>query len=60
MFTAFQKDGLQNPAVGARYRHDILAPARMLEPDVLVKNFLGRPMSPEAYYADLGIKVDAR
>jgi hypothetical protein len=30
----------------------------MLEPDVLVKNFLGRPMSPQAYYADLGIKVD--
>jgi len=60
LFTAFQKDGLQNPAVGARYRQDILAPARMLEPDVLVKNFLGRPMSPEAYYADLGIKVDAK
>jgi thimet oligopeptidase len=60
MFTAFQKDGLQNPAVGARYRKDILAPARMLEPDVLVKNFLGRPMSPDAYYADLGIKVDAK
>ena len=60
MFTAFQKDGLQNPAVGARYRKDILAPARMLEPDVLVTNFLGRPMSPDAYYADLGIKVDAR
>ena len=60
MFTAFQKDGLQNPAVGARYRKDILAPARMLEPDVLVKNFLGRPMKPDAYYADLGIKVDAR
>ena len=60
MFTAFQKDGLQNPAVGARYRKDILAPARMLEPDVLVKSFLGRPMSPDAYYADLGIKVDAK
>ena len=60
MFTAFQKDGLQNPAVGARYRKDILAPARMLEPDVLVKNFLGRTMKPDAYYADLGIKVDAK
>ena len=60
MFTAFQKDGLQNPAVGARYRREILAPARSLEPDVLVKNFLGRPMKPDAYYADLGIKVDSK
>ena len=46
--------------MGARYRKEILAPARMLEPDVLVKNFLGRPMKPDAYYADLGIKVDAK
>ena len=60
MFTAFQKDGLQNPAVGARYRKEILAPARSLEPDVLVRNFLGRPMKPDAYYADLGIAVDGK
>jgi len=60
LFTAFQKDGLQNAAVGLRYRQDILAPARMQEPDVLVKKFLGRPMSPEAFYADLGIKGDGK
>ncbi|MBW8756238.1 MAG: Zn-dependent oligopeptidase [Burkholderiales bacterium] len=60
LFTAFQKDGLQNPAVGLRYRRDILAPARLQEPDVLVKKFLGRPMSPEAFYADLGIKGEAK
>ncbi len=60
MFTAFEKDGLENPKVGLRYRHDILEPARAEEPDVLVKRFLGRPMSPNAYYADLGIKVDSK
>jgi thimet oligopeptidase len=60
LFTAFQKDGLQNAAVGMRYRRDILAPARMQEPDVLVRKFLGRPMSPEAFYADLGIKGEAK
>jgi len=59
MFTAFQKDGLQNPAVGKRYRDEILAPARTFEPDVLVQRFLGRPMKPDAFYADLGMKVDA-
>ena len=60
LFTAFQKGGLQNAEVGMRYRRDILAPARMQEPDVLVRKFLGRPMSPEAFYADLGIKGDAK
>ncbi len=60
MFTAFQKDGLQNPAVGMRYRKEILAPARTFEPDVLVRRFLGRPMKPDAFYADLGMKVDGR
>jgi thimet oligopeptidase len=60
LFTAFQKGGLQNPAVGMRYRDEILAPAREFEPDVLVQKFLGRPMTPDAYYADLGIRIDGR
>ncbi|MEP6505875.1 MAG: M3 family metallopeptidase, partial [Betaproteobacteria bacterium] len=54
LFTAFRKDGLQNADVGLRYRREILAPARMVEPDVLVKNFLGRPMKPDAFYEELG------
>ena len=60
MFTAFQKDGLQNPAVGMRYRTEILSPARTFEPDVLVQRFLGRAMKPDAFYADLGMKVDGK
>lgn len=55
MFTAFAQGGLESPAVGARYRSSILAPARTYEPDVLVRNFLGRPMSPDAFYAEFGI-----
>ena len=50
MFTAFQKGGLENPAVGARYRKDILEPARTFEPDVEVQRFLGRPMNADAFY----------
>jgi thimet oligopeptidase len=50
MFTAFQKGGLDNPEVGMRYRTTILAPGRMYDPNVEVKNFLGRPMSPDAFY----------
>jgi thimet oligopeptidase len=55
MFTAFQKGGIESPVVGARYRSTILQPARTLEPDVEVQNFLGRPMSPAAFYAIFGI-----
>ncbi len=55
MFSAFKNSGLDDPAVGLRYREDILAPARTYEPDAEVARFLGRPMSPTAFYAELGI-----
>ena len=52
MFTAFLNGGLENPAVGMRYRRDILQPARTYDPDVEVKRFLGRAMNPNAFYAE--------
>ncbi len=55
IFTRFQKEGLENPAVGMAYRKDILEPGATEEPDVLVQNFLGRPMNPDAFYQDIGI-----
>jgi thimet oligopeptidase len=55
LFSAFKAAGLEDPAVGQRYRADILAPARTYEPDAEVTTFLGRPMSPTAFYAELGI-----
>ncbi len=55
MFTAFQAGGLENPAVGARYRQDILQPARTYDPDAEVQRFLGRSMNPNAFYAQFGI-----
>ena len=57
MFTAFQRGGLESPEVGARYRKYILEPAREIEPDQEVRNFLGRPMSPDAFYKALGISA---
>jgi thimet oligopeptidase len=56
IFTRFQKEGLENPAVGMAYRKDILEPGATIEPDVLVQNFLGRPVNPDAFYEDLGIR----
>lgn len=55
MFTAFLQGGLENPAVGTRYRQDILEPAQTYDPDIEVQHFLGRPMNPNAFYAEFGI-----
>lgn len=56
MFTAFERDGLENPAVGARYRREILEPGATAEPEELLRNFLGRPLSYAAFYEDVGMK----
>jgi thimet oligopeptidase len=55
LFSRFRTQGLTNPVVGAAYRNDILAPARLQEPDSAVARFLGRPMNPNAFYRELGI-----
>lgn len=59
MFTAFLQGGLENPAVGMRYRHDILQPARTYDPDTEVKHFLGRPMNPKAFYEEFAEPLPA-
>ncbi|HLW38331.1 MAG TPA: M3 family metallopeptidase [Candidatus Eremiobacteraceae bacterium] len=56
MFTVFQQGGLENPEVGMRYRKDILEPGATEEPDVLVERFIGRPLSYDAFYRDIGIR----
>lgn len=57
MFSAFEAGGLESPVVGARYRKYVLEPAREIEPDQEVRAFLGRPMSPNAFYSALGISA---
>jgi len=55
MFSRFKAQGLTSPVAGMAYRNDILAPARLQEPDAEVRAFLGRPMNPNAFYQELGI-----
>ncbi|TAM88600.1 hypothetical protein EPN42_08925, partial [bacterium] len=55
MFTVFQHGGLENPAVGARYRETILEPGAIYPAQQLAEKFLGRPLSYDAFYRDLGI-----
>jgi thimet oligopeptidase len=59
MFSRFKAQGLTSPAAGAAYRNDILAPARLEEPDQEVRAFLGRAMNPNAFYQELGIAPPA-
>lgn len=59
MFSRFRTEGLTNPGAGMAYRRDILAPARLQEPDQEVSAFLGRPMNPDAFYHELGITPPA-
>jgi thimet oligopeptidase len=47
--TAFAEDRL-SPAVGKRYRDTVLSQGGQRPPDQLVKDFLGRDLSPKAFF----------
>jgi thimet oligopeptidase len=53
MFTEFEKHGMRDPATFARYRQLVLAPGGSKPAAQLVESFLGRPISLDAYKADL-------
>ena len=53
MFTQFQKNGLRDPATAKRYRELVLAPGGTKPAGELVQDFLGRPISIDAYRAKL-------
>ena len=53
MFTAFQKNGLRDRATADRYRKLVLAPGGTKPAAELVADFLGRPISIDAYRAKL-------
>ena len=51
MFTEFQKNGLRDRATAERYRKLVLAPGGSKPAAELVQDFLGRPISLDAYRA---------
>ena len=59
MFTRFQKEGVLNPKTGREYRDIILAKGRTVEPMDLLRQFLGREPSEEAFLKLIGIKKSA-
>jgi len=55
VFARFKKDGLFNPATGAAYRHAILEQGNMQDGDALLRQFLGRAPTMDAFYERLHI-----
>jgi thimet oligopeptidase len=53
LFTEFQKNGLRDRATAERYRRLVLAPGGGKPAAELVQDFLGRPISLDAYKAEL-------
>lgn len=55
MFDKFETEGLLNPAVGANYRSFVLSQGGTLDAESMLKNFLGRPPSTQAFLKQLGL-----
>ena len=53
LFTEFQKNGLRDRATAERYRRLVLAPGGSKPAAELVSDFLGRPISLDAYRAKM-------
>jgi thimet oligopeptidase len=49
LFSRFEREGLRNPATAAAYRDKVLAPGGSKPAAQLVQDFLGRPLSLDAY-----------
>ncbi|MBY8997712.1 MAG: oligopeptidase A, partial [Candidatus Thorarchaeota archaeon] len=55
VFTKFEENGFMDTKTGTEYRQKILAPGGSLDPDDMVKSFLGREMKIDAYMKSLGL-----
>ena len=56
MFSAFEAEGVLNPSVGMRYRSAILAKGGTMDGLDLLRGFLGREPSSEAFLTKIGLR----
>jgi Zn-dependent oligopeptidase len=55
LYTRFAREGALSARAGRAYRDVILARGATEEPDTLLRKFLGRPLSYDAFFAEMGI-----
>ncbi len=55
MFSVFEEEGTLNPEVGSRYRNAILAKGGTMDGEQLLRGFLDREPSSEAFLAKVGL-----
>jgi thimet oligopeptidase len=56
IFDTIRKAGLLDPVIGKKYVDTILAPGGSVDPNQLLRNFLGREPKADAFFKDLGIE----
>ncbi len=56
LFTKFKRDGMRNPETAMRYRKLVLEPGGSEDANTLIQNFLGRPLSLDAFKDELAKK----
>ena len=55
MFSRFEQEGVTNPEVGMAYRREVLEKGGSVDPDDMLRNFLGREPNNKAFLEELGI-----
>lgn len=55
LFDTIKKYGLLNAVIGQKYIHDVLSRGGSQDPNVLLKNFLGREPNQNAFLRDMGL-----
>jgi Zn-dependent oligopeptidase len=58
MFSRFKEEGLLNPALGRRYRTEILEKGSSRDEMESLKIFLGREPNEDAFLESIGLKGD--
>lgn len=55
LFNQIKKEGLLNPVVGRRYIDTVIGRGGSQDPNILLKNFLGREPKQDAFLHDMGL-----
>lgn len=55
IFSKIKEQGLLNPEVGRHFSNTILRPGGSKEPDIMIREFLGREPNQDAFLKDIGL-----